>query len=354
MPSPNALKGKIQRIQKGLAIYQINASPYWYARIHDSSTGRNIVRSTKETSRLEARKVAEELFVSVVRKGADPTVPRNQTFGYFADELISLEKLKGERGDLHRRLWADTNFYLNHKVWGVNQRFNKVDITTITTVNYLGYLEWVRSKDSKLKPATMNHISSAFSKVLKMARDRGVINIVPALPRTARQDNPRPYFRFYPLVSKQEDEYQKLLDTAKQMATDEVRIRESVITDELRDLVIFLVHSFIRPIETELYALKHKHVSITEDPRVARQVFDWQTQCLHLSRSMNGSKNVIQIYQDRRIIYFFQNTRTAAAPNVLPSASSTRFLNDAISNRIRCQDTNTLFIHFVTPQSACD
>ena len=51
------------------------------------------------------------------------------------------------------------------------------------------------------------------------------------------------------------------------MAIDEVRIRESVITDELRDLVIFLVHSFIRPIETELYALKHKHVSITEDPK---------------------------------------------------------------------------------------
>lgn len=267
MPSPNALKGKIQHIQKGLAIYQINASPYWYARIRDPNSARNIVRSTKETSRLEARKVAEELFVSVVRKGADPTVPRNETFGYFADELISLEKAKGERGDLHKRLWADTNFYLNHRVWGINQRFNKIDIGTITTVDYLRYLEWVRSKDSKLKPATMNHISSAFSKVLKLARDRGAIINVPALPRTARHDNPRPYFRFYPLVSRKEDEYQKLLDTAKEMASEEVRVRETIITDELRDLIMFLVHSFIRPIETELYALKHKHVSITEDPK---------------------------------------------------------------------------------------
>ena len=267
MPSPNALSGKIHRIQKGLAIFQINASPYWYARIRDSSTGRNIVRSTKETSRLEARKVAEELFVSIVRKGADPAVPRNETFGYFADELITLEKAKGERGELHRRLWADSNFYINHKVWGINQRFNKVDVRKITTVSYLGYLEWVRSKDSKLKPATMNHISSAFSKVLKLARDRGVIDIVPALPRTPRQDNPRPYFRFHPLVSKADDEYQKLLDTAKEMADEGARIRESIITDELRDLVMFLVHSFIRPIETELYALKHKHVAITDDPR---------------------------------------------------------------------------------------
>jgi hypothetical protein len=97
------------------------------------------------------------------------------------------------------------------------KRFYARNLPISEELGYLGYLEWVRSKNSKLKPATMNHISSAFSKVLKLARDRGVIDIVPALPRTARQDNPRPYFRFYPLVSKEEDEYQKLLDNAKQM-----------------------------------------------------------------------------------------------------------------------------------------
>lgn len=267
MPSPSALKGKIHLIQKGLAIYQINASPYWYARIRDPSTHRYVVRSTKETSRLEARKAAEELFVSVVRSGASPTVPRDKTFGYFADELVALEKAKGERGELHRRLWANTNFYLGHHVWGINQRFDKTDVTTITTVDYIHYLEWVRSKDNTLKPATMNHLSSAFSKVLKLARDRGALITVPELPRTSRHDNPRPYFRFYPLVSKEEDEYQKLLDTAKQMADESVRIRETIVTDELRDMILFIVHSFVRPIETEFYALKHKHVSITEDPK---------------------------------------------------------------------------------------
>ena len=48
MASPNALKGGIVRIQRGLAIYQVNASPYWYARIRDPSTKRHVVRSTKE------------------------------------------------------------------------------------------------------------------------------------------------------------------------------------------------------------------------------------------------------------------------------------------------------------------
>jgi hypothetical protein len=89
MASPNALKGEIVRIQKGLAIYQVNASPFWYARIRDPSTKRHVVRSTKETSQLKARKVAEELFLSVIRN-SPLTVPKDRTFGYFADELISL------------------------------------------------------------------------------------------------------------------------------------------------------------------------------------------------------------------------------------------------------------------------
>ena len=145
--------------------------------------------------------IAEELFASIARN-AEPAVPQNQTFGHFADELISLEKLKGERGELHKRLWANTNFYLNHHRWGINQRFDKAAITKIHTTDYLDYLDWVRKKDGSLKPATMNHLASTFSKVLKLARDRGAIFIVPDLPRTSRKDTPRPFFRFYPLVSK--------------------------------------------------------------------------------------------------------------------------------------------------------
>jgi hypothetical protein len=61
MASRNALKDKIL-IHKGLAIYQVNASPYWYARVRDPSTGRHIVRSTKETSQLIARKLLGNSF----------------------------------------------------------------------------------------------------------------------------------------------------------------------------------------------------------------------------------------------------------------------------------------------------
>ena len=224
-PSKSALKEKIITIRRGLAIYQINGSPFWYARIRLPNGGKNIVRSTKETSRLEARKVAEELYLSLLNSKGISTAPQEFRFGYFADELVKAEKLKGERGELHERLWKSTDFYLQHKAWGVCLKFDKEDVRTISTVSYNRYMDWVRSKDNTLKPATMNHITDTISKVLKLARDRGAIESVPDLPRTSRKDNPRPFFRFHPLVPKEEDEYKKLLDTAKDMASEGVKVR---------------------------------------------------------------------------------------------------------------------------------
>jgi hypothetical protein len=96
-------------------------------------------------------------------------------------------------------------------------------------------MDWVRTKDKTLKPATMNHITSTFSKVMKLARDRGAIVTVPDLPRTRKKDNPRPFFWFFPLVPKEEDEYKKLLEKAQELATIGHRARETVITRSARE-----------------------------------------------------------------------------------------------------------------------
>lgn len=69
----------------------------------------------------------------------------------------------------------------------------------------------------------MNHMTDAFSQVLKLARDKGPIEDVPEIPRTSRKDNPRPSFRFYPLAPKEEDAYRKLLETAKNMESSHDR-----------------------------------------------------------------------------------------------------------------------------------
>ena len=298
-PSRNALKGEIIKLSRGLAIYQTHASPYWFARIRLPGSKRNLVRSTKETSKLEARKVADELFLKLLQTGIKLKVPLELTFGYFAQELVKLEQRRGERGELHERLWANTEFYLEHKKWGILEKFDQVDIRSIQTVDFLGYMDWVKSRDKTLKPATHNHITSTFSKVLKLARDRGVLLTVPDLPRATRKDNPRPYFRFYPLVAREDDEYRQLLDNAKAMAAEGVRVRETIVTDELYDLILFLTHSFVRPVESELYGLKHKHVSLSSEPKsLLLTIADGKTGFRH-ANTMSGAVSVYERIKDR-------------------------------------------------------
>jgi ubiquinone biosynthesis protein UbiJ len=59
--SKHRLNGKIERLSRGVAIYRTFASPYWLARVWDARAARYVVRSTKETGKLKARQVAQEI-----------------------------------------------------------------------------------------------------------------------------------------------------------------------------------------------------------------------------------------------------------------------------------------------------
>jgi hypothetical protein len=269
MKTPNrfALQGKIINLRRGLAIYKVNASPYYRVRVWVPSQKRRIVRTTKTPDRVEAIKIAEQFLDTLGSRGILQEIPQSRTFKTFANKLLLNEKARGERGEISPRLWTVTKFYLEHKNWGVLRRFATTDIATIQTKHYHQYLDWVQEQDSSLRPATINHIASVFSKVLKLAQKEGIIDWLPATPRVKRKDNPRSFFRFYPLVDKKNDEYQMLLKTAKDMAEDKVRVRETIITDELYDFILFMVHSFLRPTESEIYALTHRDIAIADNPR---------------------------------------------------------------------------------------
>jgi hypothetical protein len=216
---------------------------------------------------VEAISIAEGFLDTLGTRGYLNEVPQSRTFETFANKLLRNEKARGERGEISKRLWTVTKFYLEHKSWGVLRRFAKTDISTIQTKHYHQYLEWVQEQDSSLAPATLNHISSTFNKVMKLAQQQGVIDTIPSTPRAQRRDNPRPFFRFYPLVEKNEDEYKLLLSTAKTMAEEKVRVRETVITNELYDFILFMVHSFLRPTESEIYALTPRDITIADNPK---------------------------------------------------------------------------------------
>ena len=108
---------------------------------------------------------------------------------------------------------------------------------------------------------------ATFRNVLKVARDDGLIDLVPATPRVRQKDNPRAFFRFAPLVSEDRDEYQMLLQGAKALAKEARIVRGVEVTNELYDLILFCVHSFVRPTTTELYAIRHNDITVETDPK---------------------------------------------------------------------------------------
>ena len=137
----------------------------------------------------------------------------------------------------------------------------------LTTRDWQLFIEKLTRKRSDLSSSTRNMLMATFRNVLKVARDDGLIDVVPATPRVRQKDNPRAFFRFAPLVSEDRDEYQALLKGAKRLASEGKVVRGVTVTEELYDLILFCVHSFVRPTTTELYALKHNDIALQPDPK---------------------------------------------------------------------------------------
>lgn len=180
-------------------------------------------------------------------------------------------------------------------VGGVVPFFGKRDIASIRTNDIKSYLEHLRERRSeKLAPSTLNKKIIALRKVLKIAYEEGVIESVPDTPLISRQDNPRPFFKFFPLVSKEKDEYAKLLKGAKELSVKGATVRGTSITEELYDFILFLTHSFLRPVESEIFVLQHKHVSIAQNPdRLILTIADGKTGF----RTTNTLEACVSVYQ---------------------------------------------------------
>ena len=51
------------------------------------------------------------------------------------------------------------------------------------------------------------------------------------------------------------------------MADEKIRVRDTIVTDELYDFILFMTHSFLRPTESEIYALTHRDIAVANDPK---------------------------------------------------------------------------------------
>lgn len=172
-----------------------------------------------------------------------------------------------------------------------------------------------------LSSSTRNTLMAAFRNVMKVVRDDGVIDVVPATPRVTVRDNPRSFFRFHPLVTKDNDEYKKLLAGAKSLAEQGAVVRGVPVTEELYDLILFTVHSFVRPMTTELYALKHNDITLTDEPKRLHVTVRNGKTGMRIANTLEGAiapyKRLCQRYpnatgEDYLFLPHYENRATAA------------------------------------------
>ena len=268
MKTRNALDGEIKVIRRGLAIYKVRLSPFWRARVWIPSEARYLVRSTRERSRIEAIKAAEELAGNLATTGKLDGVPKSRTFEFYADKLVLAQRALAKHGHRHPLLARNDEYAIYNKSWGLLAYFGRRDVASIRTRDVNEYVAWMTNdRDEPLAFSTVNSRVSCLRKILKLARDDGLIGEVPSTPRPPKNDNPRAFFRFAPLVPKSRDQYQLLLETAKRLSTDGTMVRGVPMSGELYDFILMMMHSFLRPTESEIYALRHRDVAIATNPK---------------------------------------------------------------------------------------
>ncbi|MDR6830840.1 hypothetical protein J2X48_004616 [Bosea sp. BE271] len=263
--SKHSLNGPIIEVHKGVAIYKTHASPFYFARIRDPQLKKYIVRSTKEKARIPARSAALELATEIIsQKKATPT---EFSFKYYATRYVERANRLVANGERNKNYVRTGILCLDNSEWGLIKRFGKEDVRTLKTRHWAEFLDNLSKKRPDLSTSTRNSLSATFRNVLKVARDDGIIDSVPETPRTKQKDNPRPFFRFFPLVAKEQNAYKRLLEEARRLATEHVAVRGIEITEELRDLILFVTHTFVRPTTTELYGLRHNDIQVADAPR---------------------------------------------------------------------------------------
>ena len=123
----------LKHLRRGLAIYKTGRSPFWNARLYDPAKKRYVVRSTKETTRLDAAEVAEEIVATYLSKqNSDHAARKERSFEHYAKLLSELTKQKA-KATRNKYAFSDQAKILFREGDGLVSYFGKHDVGKITS-----------------------------------------------------------------------------------------------------------------------------------------------------------------------------------------------------------------------------
>ncbi len=245
-------------IRKGVSIYKTDSSPFWYARIWVNSKNKYMVRSTQETSRIDAIEVVDEILTKLQTNTDLNRIPKDKTFSYFSGLLMKQQTAMSGKTRSERFAKDDEKIILR-KDDGLDAYFGDRDINGITTYDLRDYISYLDdNRDESLSSSSKSKHLTIIGKIFKVAYEKDALDKIPLLPKVSKQDNPRPSFS--------DKEYKLLLKTTREVIDEEVKVRGILITDEFYYFIVFMVHSFMRPIDSEIFSVRHQDITIKDNP----------------------------------------------------------------------------------------
>ena len=251
-------KTAFKRVRQGLAIFKTGQSQYYFARLWLPKKKKYVVKYTKETSRIDASEVAEEIYLKLKNEGETFIYSPESKFNHFSKILMKQQKsMSGKTRS--ERFHKDDEKLILRETDGIDAHFGNWEINDITTFDLREYLSHLDdNRDKPLSASSKSKHLTVIGKILKVAYEMGKLDKMPFIPKVTSEDNPRPSFS--------ESEYKKFLKTTRDLIQADTTVRGIKLTDEVYYLFVFLVHSFLRPVESEVYAIRHRDVQVQSKP----------------------------------------------------------------------------------------
>ena len=241
-----------------LTIFQMPASPFWWARYYHQ--GKIAKRSLKTKDKREATKLAIAFFAELTyRRINSLPITKNSGFEVVARSLHDENVRRAAKGEIAQRKIVDD---LNRLQNDLLPYFGKMEVQDITYRVLGGYDEHLISMGRKLSSNTLKLHYSQVRSILRHAQRLEVIKSLPPFPKQKTIDKPRPWFNPSEYVSLRRvarklvgQSFQTVAGAAGKKRTT----RQVHVTVETYDIIVFMINTFIRP--TDLKVLKHKHVT---------------------------------------------------------------------------------------------
>ena len=214
---------------------------------------RIVKRSTKSENKSEAIAAAKAFYNELLlKKSQSLPLTQSPTFERVALDLLRADEELVKRGERGARFHSDEKQIFESDIIPFFRKYHVRDVTYGTLQAFIQNMNQKREK-----PLSASSVSSYLTyvrKILRHAWKLGLIQQLPPFPQIKREDNPREWFTT--------EQYDHLKKTIKREIKNKSVVRYHPITEELYQVVLFMVNTFLRP--PDLKHLKNKHVEVVK------------------------------------------------------------------------------------------